>query len=60
MSDHSTHTGSVPVEELWLGDWAQEGIARLEQYLARQAEFAAFLSERRGLDSDHGDGPAAG
>ena len=60
MSDHSTHTGSVPVEELWLGDWAQEGIARLEQYLARQAEFAAFLSARGGLDSDHGDGPAAG
>jgi len=60
MSDHSTHTRSVPVDELWLRDWAQEGVARLEQYLARQAEFAAFLRRRPVLDSEHGDGSAAG
>ena len=59
MSDYITHTGSVPVDELWLRDWAQEGLARLEHYLARQAEFSAFLSARGGLDSDHGDGAAA-
>ncbi len=59
MSDHNTHTEFHPVDELWLRDWAQEGLARLEQYLARQAEFAAFLSARGVLDSGHGDGAAA-
>jgi hypothetical protein len=59
MSEHHTHTGSTPVDELWLGDWAQEGIIRLEQYLARQAAFEAFLRARGLLDSDHGDGAAA-
>ena len=60
MSDHDTHTGFTPVDELWLRDWAEEGLARLEQYLARQAAFAAFLGARGLLDSDHGDGAAAG
>lgn len=59
MSDHTTHISAVPVDELWLRDWAQEGLARLEQYLARQAEFSAFLSARGVLDLDHGDGAAA-
>jgi hypothetical protein len=59
MSDHNTHTKFHPVDELWLSDWAQEGLARLEQYLARQAEFAAFLNARGVLDSGHGDGAAA-
>ncbi len=59
MSEYITHTGSVPVDELWLRDWAQEGLARLEQYLARHAEFSAFLRTRGVLDSDHGDGAAA-
>ena len=59
MSNHTTHISAVPVDELWLSDWAQEGLARLEQYLARQAEFSAFLNTRGVLDSDHGDGAAA-
>jgi hypothetical protein len=60
MSDYITHTKFHPVDELWLRDWAQEGLARLEQYLARQAEFSAFLRSRSVLDSDHGDSAAAG
>jgi hypothetical protein len=59
MSEHNTHTTFVPVDELWLRDWAQEGLARLEQYLARQAEFSAFLRARSVLDSGHGDSAAA-
>lgn len=59
MSDH-LNIGSTPVDELWLSDWAQEGLARLEAYLARHAAFAAFLSAQGVLDSDHGDGAAAG
>lgn len=60
MSDHSDHTAAVPVDELWIHDWAAEGIAALERHLAKQAAFAAFLAARGDLDSAHGDGaPAA-
>jgi len=58
MSEHTTHLNTLSVDELWLGDWAAEGIAALEQYLAKQAAFAAFLAKRNGLDSKHGDGAA--
>ena len=55
MSDHTTHIEAVPVDELWLRDWAAEGIAALEQYLAKHAAFAAFLAGRGLLDSNDGD-----
>jgi hypothetical protein len=60
MSDHTEHTGAASVDELWIHDWAAEGIAALERHLAKHAAFAAFLAARAVLDSDHGDGaPAA-
>lgn len=59
MSDHPTHPPALPVDEAWLHDWAAEGIAALERYLARHAAFAAFLSARGLLDSDYGDSAAA-
>ena len=55
MSEHETHSSAPPVDELWLRDWAAEGIAALERYLAKQAAFAAFLVARGLLDSDRGD-----
>ena len=55
MSERGTHPAAVPVDELWLADWAAEGIAALERYLAKQAAFAAFLDARDGLDSIDGD-----
>ena len=55
MSEHP-HSTSVPVDELWLDDWAAEGIAALERYLAKHAAFAAFLQSRPG--STDGDGDA--
>ena len=59
MSNTShTYSSTVPVDELWLGDWAAEGIAALEQYLAKQAAFAAFLAHEDVLDSTDGDGAA--
>jgi hypothetical protein len=59
MSDSPiTHTGAAPVDELWLADWAAEGIAAFERLLARHAAFAAFLADRGLLDSPHGDGDA--
>jgi hypothetical protein len=58
MNTHHTHLNSVSVDELWLGDWAAEGIAALEDYLSKHAAFAAFLDARNGLDSTYGDGAA--
>ena len=55
MSEHDAHLEAVPVDELWLADWAAEGIAALERHLAKQAAFAAFLAARDGLDSIDGD-----
>jgi hypothetical protein len=57
MSDHTTHISALPVDDAWLHDWAVEGIAALERYLAKQAAFAAFLAVR-GL-RDPGDGNSA-
>lgn len=58
MSEHTTHLNTVSVDDLLLSDWAAEGIAALESYLAKQAAFAAFLATRNGLDSGNGDGAA--
>jgi hypothetical protein len=58
MTEHTTHLKSVSVDDLWLGDWAAEGIAAIEEYLSKHAAFAAFLSARDGLHSTHGDGAA--
>jgi hypothetical protein len=58
MNEQHTHL-NTSVDELWLREWAAEGIAALERYLAKQAAFAAFLVARNVLDSGHGDGAAA-
>jgi hypothetical protein len=55
MSDHTNDTHALPVDDAWLHDWAAEGIAALERYLAKQAAFAAFLTARRLLDHGNGD-----
>lgn len=62
MSDNHTHhtqTQHMPVDELWIHDWAAEGLAALERYLGKHAAFAAFLAARGLLDSEHGRGAAA-
>jgi hypothetical protein len=58
MSEHHTPLEVLPVDELWLADWAAEGIAALERHLARHAACSAFLAARGLLDSGHGDGDA--
>jgi hypothetical protein len=55
MSIHDTTSSATPVDELWLKDWAAEGIAALERYLAKHAAFAAFLVARDALHSGRGD-----
>jgi hypothetical protein len=39
------------VDELWLREWTQAGLADLEAYLAKQAAFAEFLRVRPDLES---------
>jgi hypothetical protein len=46
---------AVSVDEAWISDWAGEGIATLERYLAKQAAFAEYL-RGRDLQSRDGDG----
>jgi hypothetical protein len=56
MSEQHTHLNTVSVDELWLGDWAAEGIVALERYLGKHAAFAAFLATQDDLNSTDGDG----
>lgn len=56
-SDNDTFTELTCVDEVWIADWAAEGIAALERYLARQAAFQAYL-HNRDLHSGDGDGRA--
>ena len=56
MSTHHTHLVHLPVDEAWIADWAAEGVAALEQYLAKHAAFAEYLRRRGGVPSADGDG----
>jgi len=53
MSDNDTHTQIHPlgVDDLWMAEWAAEGIAAAERYLAKHAAFASFLER---TDGDRG------
>lgn len=55
MSEHHTHIAPLDVDVAWVADWAAEGIAALERYLAKQAAFAEYLRARGVLHSDDGD-----
>jgi len=59
MNTNDLTREAAPVDELWLRDWAAEGLAALERYLSKQAAFAAFLAARDDLHSGRGDAGAA-
>jgi hypothetical protein len=56
MSKHHIHI-ELDVDDAWLTEWAAEGIAALERYLAKQAAFAHYLQSRSDLHSGDGDRP---
>jgi hypothetical protein len=58
MSKYDTQITELDVDEAWLREWAAEGIAAIERYLAKHAAFAAYLRARAALQSGHGDGAA--
>lgn len=45
------------VDELWLREWAQSGLADLQAYLAKHAAFAEFLRRRPDLESGDDGSP---
>lgn len=57
MSDY-THTQALPVDEAWIHDWVDEGIAAIELFLAKHAAFAEYLRSKA-VESSHGDGAAS-
>jgi hypothetical protein len=44
--DDEPEITAIDVDELWLREWAGEGLAELARYLAGHAAFADFLRER--------------
>ena len=55
MSEHTTAPHHVGVDDLWLREWAAQGIAALERSLAKHAAFEDYLRNRDDLQSDNGD-----
>jgi hypothetical protein len=45
MSDDTDIT-EIDVDDLWLREWAEKGIAACELYLARRAAFEEYLRDR--------------
>jgi hypothetical protein len=58
MNTPSTHHQHLDVDEAWVAEWAAEGIAAIEQYLAKHAAFAEYLATRTVVHSGDGDRPA--
>jgi hypothetical protein len=57
MNEHSIHPELIDVDDVWLHEWASEGIAAIERYLAKHAAFAEYLRAHADLDSADGDRP---
>jgi len=41
--DDTTDIAKIDVDELWVREWAEEGIVQLDRYLACHAAFEEFL-----------------
>ncbi len=44
--DDTTDITKIDVDDLWVREWAEEGIVRLDCYLARYAAFEEYLRGR--------------
>jgi hypothetical protein len=55
VSDHTFAAHHVDVDELWLREWAAQGIAAIERSLAKHAAFEEYLRSRADLQSADGD-----
>ncbi len=46
MSERGFHCIEDDIAETWVEDWAGAGLAELEAYLAKHADFLRFLATR--------------
>lgn len=46
MSERGFHRIEDDIAETWLEDWAGAGLAELEAYLGKHADFVRFLTGR--------------
>jgi hypothetical protein len=46
MSERGFHTIEDDIADTWLEDWAGAGVAEIEEYLRRHADFLTFLEAR--------------
>jgi hypothetical protein len=51
MSERGFHRVEDDIAETWVEDWAYAGLAELEGYLAKQAEFLRYLAGRDGAQA---------
>jgi hypothetical protein len=56
MNGYEITPESLDVDELWLREWAAQGIAAAERSLAKHAAFEEYLRGRTDLQSADGDG----
>ena len=46
MSERGFHRIEDDIAESWLEDWAGAGVAEIEAYLSKHAEFLRYLASR--------------
>lgn len=46
MSERDFHSIEDDIAETWIEDWVGTGLAQLEVYLAKHADFLRFLAAR--------------
>ncbi|HET7571555.1 MAG TPA: hypothetical protein VFJ77_02665 [Gaiellaceae bacterium] len=46
MSERGFHRIEDDIAESWIDDWAGAGVAEIEAYLAKHADFLRFLESR--------------
>jgi hypothetical protein len=51
METPDAQMARLGVDEQWMGEWVAFGLADLERYLRRQAQFDAYLRRRRPDDA---------
>ena len=52
MSERGFHRIEDDIADTWLEDWAGAGVAEIEAYLGKHADFLRFLASRDGAASE--------
>jgi hypothetical protein len=52
MSERGLHRIEDDLAETWLEDWAGAGVAEIEAYLGKHADFLRFLASRESASAE--------